>query len=187
MKFEIKSQRILDFDCECRPLSWISSDYVTSEITAIAASFGGPVRCWLLGEIETEDMLIEFRCLYDMADIVTGHFIRGFDLPTINGAMLDFGFPPLAPKLVSDTKIDLVKARGISKSQESLSAMLGLDEPKVHMNQQMWRQANRLQRIDLTRERVIADVRQHQVMRRELIRLNMLAPPHMWYPKPKDG
>jgi hypothetical protein len=28
--------RVLDFDCEARPLHWISGDYVSKEITAIA-------------------------------------------------------------------------------------------------------------------------------------------------------
>ena len=29
--------RILDFDCEARPLSWLAQDYVTKEVTVIAA------------------------------------------------------------------------------------------------------------------------------------------------------
>lgn len=184
MKLGIRAARILDFDIESRPLSYLGSDWTTGEITAIAASFGPSehMYCWLLGIHQPEEILDNFRRLYNEADIVTGHFIRKFDLPYINGAMLEYGRPPLAPKLVQDTKVDLIKSRSFSMSQESISGTISLPEPKKHMTQPMWREANRLHKLNLTRERVEGDVRQHMAMRKELLRLNMLGGPRMWYP-----
>lgn len=185
---KVRDLSILDFDIEARPLSYIGGDYTSREITAIAWSWDTPgnsaIHCVLLGDHSSIDMLEFFRVMYDQADIVTGHYIRKYDLPNLNGAMLENGLPPLSPKLVSDTKEDLVKIDGVSKSQESLAGMLGLGIDKYHMTQADWREANRLTEdgIKLTSERVKQDVRQHKAMRAELVRLGMLGAPRMWYP-----
>jgi hypothetical protein len=192
--------RILDFDVECRPLSWYGGDWVTKEVTAIAwgwvspsdpAKVSGRVECRLLGagmfekftlDYQLEQMLYEFGEAYERADIVTGHFIRGFDLPLLNGACLELGLPPLESKLTHDTKGDLVRFSGLSKSQENLGAMLGLRHPKVGMDQASWRSANRLtpEGIERTKKRVMGDVRQHVEMRAALLDRGMLGPPRPW-------
>ena len=186
MKFSGRAARILDFDSESRPLSWFGGDFVTQEITAIAAQFIGEKRmyCWALGEVDTLTMLKGFRALYDQADILTGHFLRGHDLLVLQAAMLEFGLPLLGPKMVHDTKTGLPKMRGISKSQENLGALLHLKYPKVGMDQAKWRAANRLtpRGIRLTKERVRGDVRQHIELRENLMRRGALAPPRMWHP-----
>lgn len=183
---EPKRLRILDFDCECRPLSFGGGDFVFKEITAIAAKFIGEkqTHCWLLGEVEPVEMLEGFRELYDQADVVTGHWIVGFDLPLVSGALVELGLRPLAGKLAHDTKSHLVKHHGVSGSQESLGAMLGLDHPKVQMDQAKWREANRLtpEGLKLTRKRVVGDVHQHIEMRQRLIEKGYLGPPRMWTP-----
>lgn len=177
-------QRILDFDIENRPLTYLGQDFTTAEITTIAWSFGprDPVQVRLLGRDGIDKMLYDFVCAYEEADVVTGHYIRVHDLPIINGALLENGEPGLPPKLSSDTKLDLHRLTGVSKSQESLSAMLGLRHPKVHMTQADWRAANRLQREELAAARCAGDVRQHQEMRRELVRRGLLRAPKMWRP-----
>ena len=182
--------RILDFDCEARPLAWISSDYVSKEITAIAWKFIGEesqVGCALLGPeayggTNTVDMLTQFRTAYDRADMVTGHYIKGYDLPMVNGMLMEYGLPPLSDKLAQDTKIDLVPRAGISASQENIGAMLGLVNPKVKMNQTTWRSANRLEPegLKMTRERVVGDVLQHIEMRQRLLELGYLKSPSVW-------
>lgn len=179
-----RSLRILDFDIENRPLSYLGHDYTTAEVTAIAASFGPkePMHCWLLGQDEPRDMLLEFVSLYNQADVVTGHYIRRHDLPIINGALLEYQLPPLEAKKVSDTKTDLLRTSDISASQESLSGMLGVKAPKIHMTQPEWRAANRLERLDLTKKRVSGDVRQHQQLRQRLVDLGMLGSPRWWRP-----
>lgn len=178
--------RILDFDCENRPLSYLGSDFTTAEITAVAASWVGEkkVHCWLLGEATTQEMLQGFTALYDAADLVTGHYIRNHDLPIVNGALMEAGLPTLGAKLTCDTKNDLVRRKDISASQESLAEMLGLPAPKEHMSQPQWREANRLTKKGLaeTRRRVVADVVQHKQLREALLTAGLLHPPRVWWP-----
>jgi hypothetical protein len=180
--------RTLDFDIEARPLSWLGGDFVTREVTAIAARFiDAPKKdthVWLLGVDDPVDMLEGFRALYNEADIVTGHYIRGFDLPNLMGALAEYGLAPLEEKWTVDTKGDLVKNQGVSKSQESLAAMLGLKHPKVQMNQAKWRAANRLtpEGIALTKERVVGDINQHIEMLAELRRRGLVGPGRLWTP-----
>jgi hypothetical protein len=174
-------------DIEVRPLSWYGGDWVTREVTAIAVRFIGErdTFTWMLGEYEPIDMLSEFRDFYDEADIVTGHYIRGFDLPNLNTAFHEYKLPGLTEKWSVDTKLDLVKRQGASNSQENLAAELGIAAPKVQMNQAKWRAANRLtpEGIALARERVVGDVDQHIEMLAELRRLNMVGPGKLWTPK----
>jgi hypothetical protein len=180
-----RPMRILDFDVEARPLHWISGDYVSKEITAIAWAWTDQpddVSCYLLGETDPVAMLKAFVDSFNKADMVTGHFIRGYDLPMVNGALTEYQLPPLEDKLTHDTKIDLVRRQGLRGSQENLGVMLGLENPKVKMDQSKWRSANRLTPEGLAhvRERVIGDVRQHIEMRRRLLELGYLGAPVLW-------
>lgn len=185
----LRELRILDFDIECRPLSWYGGDFVTKEPTAIAVSWVGAdrVRSYCLDQDGSlEAMLSFFRRHYEEADMVTGHFIRGFDLPVLNGAFMELGLEPLGNKLTHDTKLDMIKRSGMSNSQENLGAELGIDAPKVGMTQAQWRSGNRLERKGVAdvRDRVVGDVVQHKVMREEMIRRGWLGPPKVWSSKP---
>jgi hypothetical protein len=180
-----RPMRVLDFDVEARPLHWISGDYVSKEITAIAWAWcDAPehVTCFLLGETAPITMLQAFCDAYVQADMVTGHFIRGYDLPMINGALTEYQLPTLPDKLSQDTKIDLVRRQGLSGSQENIGVMLGLEREKVKMDQRSWRDANRLtpEGREKTRKRVIGDVQQHIEMRERLLRLGYLGAPVLW-------
>jgi hypothetical protein len=188
--------RVLDFDLENRPLSYIIPEWCSAEITAIAWSW--------LGSDEVETLLLTargkyvdkagkhrkpllalgmFREILLSADLVTGHYIRGHDLPILNAAFIEYGVPSLGSLLVSDTKSDLIRKKDMSASQENLAATLGLPEPKRHMTQAEWREANRLfsdDRLDLSRSRVVGDVVQHKALRAELVRRKLLGPPRRW-------
>lgn len=184
--------RILDFDLENRPLSYLGSDFTTSDITVIAWSFGSKAVSYAAQTLDPKsrlEMLQRFEVAYDDADIVTGHYILGHDLPIINGHLLEAGFAPLGPKMVSDTKVHLVGRKGVSASQESLGAMLELEAPKYTMTQAMWRSANRLEPngIKLAVERCVADVKQHMEMRAKLVDLDWLKPPVYWHADSKVG
>jgi hypothetical protein len=178
--------RVLDFDIENRPLSYLGSDFTTAEVTAIAASWVGKrqVHVWLLGVHTTEEMLSGFAELYHAADVVTGHYIRRHDLPILNGAYLEQGLPTLTGKLTSDTKLDLVRRKELSVSQQSLAEMLGVPAPKYGMSQPAWRDANRLTDtgVEQTRRRVCADVVQHKLLREALLARGLLKPPQRWSP-----
>lgn len=180
-----RAPRVLDFDIENRPLSYLGSDFTTAEVTAIAWAWCDQpedVTVYLLGEDDLTHILRRFVAAFDAADMVTGHYITGHDLPMLNGALVECGLPPLADKMVQDTKTHLLSLKGISKSQESLGAMFHLDAPKVQMNQSKWRAANRLTPEGLAevRARVTGDVRQHIELRRTLLERNLLRPPSMW-------
>jgi hypothetical protein len=180
-----RPMRVLDFDVEARPLHWISGDYVSKEITAIAWAWcDAPeqVTCYLLGETDPIAMLRAFHAAYEQADMVTGHYIRGYDLPMVNGAMTEYQLPSLPDKLSQDTKIDLIRRQGLSGSQENIGTMLGLEHPKVKMDQRSWRDANRLtpEGREKTRARVVGDVRQHIEMRGRLLQLGYLGAPVLW-------
>lgn len=181
--------RILDFDIENRPLSYLGQDYTSGEVTAIAWSWidSDEVVCRVMNKDiyrSTVAMLKAFKKVYDEADIVTGHYIRKHDLPIINGALMEYGLTPLGEKRASDTKMDLVKTKYISASQESLAGMFDLVEHKHHMSQPEWRKANRLslEGIEATKKRVVDDVVQHKALRAKLVEIECLKPAKIWSP-----
>jgi hypothetical protein len=179
-----RSARILDFDIENMPLTYGGADFTFSDITAIACKWIGATHhyVWLVGGDDPKQMLEEFSVLYRKADLVTGHYIRNHDCPIINGALVELGLPELPRKMTCDTKNDLIGFSGISKSQENLAEMFGLKAQKVQMNQVKWRAANRFTQegLKLTRKRVVGDIYQHEQLRAELLRRNLLKAPRPW-------
>ena len=177
--------RVLDVDIENRPLSYLGSDFTTAEVTAMAWAWtDAPERVvvCLLGDLALPTILRRFVAAYARADVVTGHFLRGHDLPMINGALMEQGMSALGDKLTCDTKLDLMRSKGLSLSQESLGAMFRLAEQKVSMNQIKWRAANRLTKAGraFVRERVAGDVQQHIALRQRLLDGGYLAPAKVW-------
>lgn len=185
---EASRRRTLDFDIENRPLSYLGSDFTTSDITSIAWGWADEdeVHCHLLTpDPESQrEMLVRFVEAYNEADLVTGHYIRNHDLPIINGALFEWGLPGLTPKMSSDTKNDLKKFKGVSKSQESLADMLDVEEQKYHMSQRKWRAANRLrpEGVEEARTRCMNDIVQHKELRRRLVEERWLKAPRLWSP-----
>lgn len=180
-----RAMRVLDFDIENRPLSYLGSDFTTAEVTALAWAWTDRptnVAVYLLGECTVESMLRAFLEAYARADLVTGHYIRGHDLPMLNGALMECGMPTLADKCTQDTKLDLIRSKGLSLSQESLSAMFRLEHQKQTMNQAQWRAANRLTPTGIAEvtRRVSGDVQQHIELRQRLLDLGYLREPRIW-------
>ena len=178
-------------------MSWYAGDMNTKEITAIAWRFTheheDTARCWLLEPSKTWEGhkkkrrrgLEAFLTAYNPADMVTGHYIRGFDLPLLNAACWRLGLPPLTQKLSEDTKSDLMKMAGLSKSQQNMAAYLDLKHQKQVMNTHDWEVANSLVeegRIE-TRRRVIGDIQQHVEFRDSLIESGALCSPVVWTPR----
>jgi hypothetical protein len=191
-----RSARVLDFDVECRPSAWYGGDWVSKEITAIAWRFidepEDATRVWLLTPSDTLAQHRRKKCAglerflkdHRQADMVTGHFIRGFDLPLVNGACIRAGLPSLGVKMAHDTKTDLIRMSGLSKSQENLAAYFDLKHEKQKMNNHLWEVANTLVREGRveTERRVMGDVNQHIEFRQELIDRGALQPPRAWRP-----
>lgn len=185
LRLRARPMRVLDFDLENRPLSYLGSDFTTGEITALCWAWTDKpehVTVYLLGDVDLPTMLDRFVEAYNEADLVTGHYILGHDLGYINGALMELGKPGLSDKYVQDTKVHLMRTKGISLSQESLAAMAQIEEQKVKMTQAGWREANRLTNkgLALVRDRVVGDVKQHQAMRRWLIARGYVGPAKLW-------
>jgi hypothetical protein len=184
----VRPFRILDFDIENRPLNYVGPDFTYGDVTAIA--WGWADEDVVDVAVQTKDdrtrirMLKAFKKVYDAADMVTGHYIMGHDLGTINGALIEHGLEGLGPKMVCDTKFHLVKRKNLGVSQENLAAVFGIEAPKVGMNQLRWREANRLTKagIELTKLRCVGDVVQHKELRLKLVELDLLRPPKVWHP-----
>jgi hypothetical protein len=186
-----RPMRVLDFDIENRPLAYWHSDKTTGEITAIAWSWYGQDEVYVrvlepppYHLTSALGMLRAFRAAYEKADMVTGHYIRGHDLPILNSALVEYDLDQLSPKLTSDTYLDLVTYGEQSKSQMALSNVLDVKKEKPRMSVSRWRDANRLtvEGIDATIERVTGDVKQHKELRLALIERGLLKPPRLWTP-----
>lgn len=195
-KMSKRKLRILDFDIECRPIAWYAGEFVTKQPTVISWKFIGEkgqpsVRA--IGEsginavvLDEEAAMIEaFRAAYDQADVVTGHYIRGFDLTVLNGACIRLGLPGLMPKLSSDTKLDFAKSSGLSKSMENLSAMFEAKHPKFPMDTAKWARANMLlpDGIATAKKRCVSDVVEHIELRQLMLDRGLLGPPKEWNPQ----
>lgn len=181
--------KILDFDLECKPGHWIGGDFVSKIITAAAWSWVGEDKVYALThyDFSPDEIAGTLAGIIYQADIVTGHYIRGFDLPLLNGELLRGGRSSLGRVLTSDTKLDLVKVHGRSQSQENLGSLLGISAPKVNVSNPDWEAFNSqlpyAKEIGL--ERVKGDVLQHKQLRDKLISLGWLGPVRPWEPTPQ--
>lgn len=185
MKWKVERPlRVLDIDLECLPGHWIGSDYVSKIMTAAAMSWmdGKQVRVLTHYDHEPEDMALAVKAEIDKADIVVGHFIRGFDLALLNGNLLMGGHSPLKRVMTHDTKEDLVAFGGRSKSQKNLGAQLGLTHPKVEVTLFEWEQFNQRRKGFKQKgiDRVRGDVLQNKELYARLIEKGWLRGPQMW-------
>jgi DNA polymerase elongation subunit (family B) len=180
---------ILDFDTECRPMHY-NEWRPESQITAIAWSWGAALDGHVYVELLEPDgsneaaMLRRFLLAYVDADVVTGHYVRKHDLPLLNDHYVRLGMPPLLPRMVQDTQADMTAIKGLGKSQDNLATTFGLASAKHHMTGADWRLANQLSEegAEMTKKRVVDDVRQHMELREAMVARGLLKPPRMWAP-----
>ena len=186
MKLTVEAPRILTLDVECKPGHWIGGDYVSKILTAVAWQWDGEEKTVCLTHYGYDPGTLAARLAWEIrkADVVTGHYIRGFDLPLISGQLLVAGLPSLPPVWTLDTKLDLKKAHGRSLSQKNLSALLGIDAPKIDVTLAEWEAFN--SKVDGAEargiERVTGDVQQHREMRYKLVSLGWLGSGRLWTP-----
>lgn len=179
--------RVLDIDVECLPGHWIGGDYVSKVITAVAWKWVGSkeaVQVRTHYDFETEELAEQISYQIADADIVAGHYIRGFDLRLINGNLLRAGRPSLEAILAHDTKLDLLTTSGRSLSQKNLAAMIGVHHPKIDVTLTEWEGFNTRTPGFKSKgvERVKGDVLQNIEMRDRLIEMEWLGPPQRWDP-----
>jgi hypothetical protein len=187
-----KALSILDIDVECLPGHWIGGDYVSKLITAVAWKWIAPAKqpeVYTHYEFESEDLADILRGEMSAADIVTGHYIRGFDLPLVNGNLQRGARPPIESVFAQDTKLDLYKSHGRSLSQKNLAAQLGVPKPKVDVTLFEWECFNtrRPGYEQVGKDRCRGDVLQHVELRQVLLSIGWLGTPAMWYAESKGG
>lgn len=187
----MRKLRIIDFDMECQPGHWIGGDYVSKVVTAIAWRYRDEKAYHVRTHYDTEPGVMAETLASKLlqADIITGHYIRGFDLPLLNGALLDAGLSPLPRLTTVDTKLDLNRAHGRSLSQKNLSGMLGVAAPKVDLTLSEWEGFN-LRREGFRRkgeQRVVGDIKQHCELYDRLVELDWISSPKTWSPVSKGS
>lgn len=178
--------QVLYFDLECRPGHWIGGDYVSKVLTAAAWSWNDAPKIEHLTHYDEKPGYIAevMAEQLDQADMCVGHYIRGFDLPLLNGELLRNNSISLGSVLALDTKLDLLSLHGRSQSQENLALQLGIPAPKVRVGLPEWEAFNgREPGADVKiRERVTSDVIQNRVLRTTLAGLGWLDAPKVWRP-----
>ena len=190
MRLTIDEPSILVFDMEARPTAWIGGDYVGRTMTAYACSYldsefiesdviaAGDYARW-------KDMVTILAENLEHADIVVGHYIRGFDLPLLNADLERIGAVSLPRLLALDTKIDRKQGNGLSESLENLLARYDLPEQKMSMKEPWWEEFNLWQTErtrTLVRERVESDVAGTKALYRAMIEADRLKEPKAWDP-----
>jgi hypothetical protein len=195
MSFSLEGQmsrqlKILDFDCEALPGHWIGGDYVSKIITAVAFAWRhipDQVSYMTHYQYSPSEMSVTLADELRAADIVTGHYIRGFDLTLVNGMLLRAGEGPL-PKLTTvDTKLDLNKAHGRSLSQKNLASLVGVNLPKIDVTLTEWEGFNLREPgfEEAGVKRVTGDVKQHLELYDRLIDMGWVTTPSTWSPESK--
>jgi len=189
MRFHHDPSSILVFDCEARPTAWISGDFVGKSITAAAWSWlGGEEvysRVLVRSDLSTAPILSPFLEDLKHADIVVGHFIRGFDLPLISADLERLGWEPLDPLLTIDTKSDRLTTLGLSESLGNLVSRYEVGHEKMPMTEPQWEEHNLWQTdrsVQWVRERVESDVVANKALFIELSEEDRLKPPKVWDP-----
>ena len=186
----VGESRILDFDVEtvaagfadpewvpqkitCVAWSWIGSDDVETRVCGPKGIFGRPEK--------RAAMLRPLVAAIRQADMVTGHNIRRFDLPIVNSECLRLGLDPLPRLLVQDT-IRIVRTKGFKKGQDNLGRVLEVEERKLSLDWQAWQDAYDEPGWKTVRARAAQDVRQHKLIRAEMIGRGWLRDPVTWTP-----
>lgn len=206
MSLATRNRRHLCFDIETMPVGFDTFE-PESEIVAICTLWVGERQApkyWLLRPETAKQALKEFLAEYNRADLVIGQYIRKFDLPTINGALMMHGLPMLSAKMTSDTKGDWGKKRGVSASLESfLVYYQRMDEVvnvnirghvyKAHLGKAHWRLIYRAMtslrddawaatQLGLLRARCQGDVLATAKIFRKMEKLGHLGEPKVWRP-----
>lgn len=193
MRFD--GEDVLIFDLEARPTAWIGGDYVGRSVTAYAYCYldDDAVTCHtLIGDGSPEErmanwqlMVSEIAAAVETADLVVGHWVRGFDLPLLNAELERVKGEPLPRVLTIDTKSDRLTGSGLSQSLENLAFRYDTSVQKMDMREPMWEEYNLWQTprsVKWVRDRVSSDIlatRELYVRMDEASRLNG---PRAWDP-----
>lgn len=175
--------RRLVFDIENKPGTYGPGDFTHGKVVAIGWRF--------LGEDESRTQAIcfnrrarartvsqakRFAKVWESADVVVGHNIKGHDLRLLDGFMATLDLSPLPYRRRIDTYKDMPGLRGMSRSLENLAARWGCPLEKVTMPEHVWEYAydGVPEYVELMRRRVTVDVDINIWLYEELMRRGLL-------------
>ena len=125
------------------------------EVSFNSISYGSTQAEWGL-------MVVEIAAAVEAADLVIGHWVRGFDLPLLNADLERIGrTEPLQRVLTIDTKSDRKVGSGLSQSLENLAFRYDTQVQKLDMREPMWEEFNLWQTersVKWVRDRVSTDI-----------------------------
>ncbi|HQQ75715.1 MAG TPA: hypothetical protein PLB01_00030 [Thermoanaerobaculia bacterium] len=90
-----------------------------------------------------------------------GHNSKWFDIPYLNSIALKYGMPPIERKLRDPVQLLRAKFRIGANSLEAATDFLGLEQSKMHVPAEVWRQAafnGSKAHFDILEERCVSDV-----------------------------
>lgn len=156
----------------CAAWSWVGEETVASLVTGKDGFFSRELR---------GQRLTPLLDAINQADILIGHNVLRFDLRTLRAELIRCGLPDLPRIKVQDT-IRLGKVKGLKKSQDDLSIMVGSRLRKQTMNWEQWDRAYEEEGWGEVISRCESDVRQHKVLWQRLRDRGLLKPPVVWAP-----
>jgi len=179
--------RILDFDLETLAAGFADPEWVPQKITVAAWSWIGEEEVHYATALKPGffDRRLRVRALMPLvkaiweADVVTGHNLLRFDLPVLNAELMRAGLNPLPNLWVQDT-MKFPKSKGLKKSQDDVSLMVGSEQRKLSLNWEEWDRAYEVKGWPLVIERCKTDVLAHKEMREGLAAQNALDKPRKW-------
>lgn len=182
---------MLDWDLESVASGYGDPEWVSSTVVAWAYCWVGsdniqsatlPVRHWK-DDGARRAFLQPLVDTISSADVQCGHNLYRFDCSLLQSQLMLLNMQLLPPLLVEDT-MWLPKARGFRKGQDNIGTVLGLDDKqgKLAMHWAAWERGFAHPTLEPVRDRVVADVRQHMLIREEARRRGWLKPPRMWRP-----
>lgn len=176
-----RPRRVLDWDLEARAAGYGDPQWVPQHVTAIAWSWCDSEDVFYSTQLDGEGWIEPFLEAYSEADMLTGHNLLRYDLPTLQADLLRDGYPPLASKLVQDT-MRIVKTKGFKKGQDNISTLIQNPIQKMPLNWQEWENAYKEPGWRTVIERVCSDVLGHKLMRLEMLERGWLRPAVRWSP-----
>ena len=164
----------------CVSWSWVGSDKIETRACcgpkeAMGVGLYGPQA-----KEKRWHMLNPLLAAIEQADVVTGHYIKGFDLSVINAEAMRLGLTPIYECSYIDT-IDLVRSKGFKKGLDNLGVLLGCRTKKQAMDWQEWDDAYDVSGIPEVITRCESDVQLQKEIREKLLERGWIGSrPKVW-------
>lgn len=189
-KWSGNGKSILHLDCEALSAGYPTGSWnkVPQKMTAIAWSWAGNdnvevITCGKKGifdESVRAKMISKILPILEKADILSGHYLRGFDMPLFVEECHRLNLPIPSSKFVLDT-MDLPKGV-MKKGLDNLAVIYDLPVEKMALNWAHWYKAYGNPTWDEIEQRVASDVVLQKYVLAEQQKRKIQKPPKRWSP-----